>query len=275
MPPIGERNVNVSTRATRTFDPALTATCPFFGTGVPSTSVCRSDSGRSLKPSGNRRSSKCQRLICKACCGSSRVSTTFAAAPSCSQPAEADDVLIRKPALVRRLLDADVRREKLAVAPVQHEELGGSERTALQSVGSGALLEHLARQADLAGFSTAGDAGAEIHRIAAHRDAIGQHRPPVRANAPPQLMLARARRVCARHGALQLHKRVGGRKGEECPIAGSVDEPAVIAGRDIRPPGRRAAAAVVGRARRRTVRNTQWSRRCPRTPARPGAGSGA
>ena len=112
-----------------------------------------------------------------------------------AQPAEADDVLIRKPALVRRLLDADVRREKLAVAPVQHEELGGSERTALQSVGSGALLEHLARQADLAGFSTAGDAGAEIHRIAAHRDASGQHRPPVRANAQPQLMLARARRI--------------------------------------------------------------------------------
>ena len=40
-----------------------------------------------------------------------------------AQPAEADDVLIREPALIGRLLDAEMRREELAVAPVEHEEL--------------------------------------------------------------------------------------------------------------------------------------------------------
>lgn len=134
-------------------------------------------------------------------------------------------------------------REELAVAPVEHQELNlpgdafqlrGAEQAALQPVGGGGLAKHFTRQADLARLGRVGDAGAEVHRIAADGDAVGQHRAPVRSDAQPQLVLARARRIRPRHRRLQLHERadraVGRGKREECPIACRVDEPALMPG---------------------------------------------
>jgi hypothetical protein len=157
------------------------------------------------------------------------------------EPAEGDDVAHRQVESLTGLDDGHRRREAVPVAPVhQHQldaapralELHHAQRPALQALGTGKLEEQVARQPHRAGLAGRGNARAQVHRVAGDLHAVGQHAPPVQADAQRELVFARAQLVGLGDPALQFDHRVGGLAGaleqRQRAVSGGVDQPPLV-----------------------------------------------